>query len=380
MGGLRESETGTPGPHYAVLDALRFVLAVWVAVGHYSVFPLFAGVDTATSFGRFVTHAWQTVVFGTPAVIVFFVISGFCIHLPFRGDKKLAVGRYYVRRYTRILIPVGGALCVYQVMGDKLRFWGQHSILWESPLWSLACEEIYYAAYPLLRALRNRIGWKVLLPAAYLGGVLTAARHPHSTTWHDFGPVGTAVILLPVWLLGCLLAEQSDAVPAVGSASRIWTWRLVIWVACWVSEMLHFKAGVPSMQTMVWFGVLAYFWVRAELGYSGHCPPNRYLVAGGAWSYSLYLLHSEGPVIFARLPIPNLGYFLNWFGAMFSSLALSYIFYLFLERPSHRLARSISVRGTSKPGPMQERAPQTGTPLASAVTELPRTPATASAE
>ena len=120
---MRETTASSQGNRYPILDALRFVLALWVAVGHYGAFPLFAGVDTATRFGRFVTHAWQSVVFGTPAVIVFFVISGFCIHLPFRGDKKLAVGRYYLRRYTRILIPVAGALCVYRLSGAKLRFW-----------------------------------------------------------------------------------------------------------------------------------------------------------------------------------------------------------------------------------------------------------------
>jgi peptidoglycan/LPS O-acetylase OafA/YrhL len=87
--------------------------------------------------------------------------------------------------------------------------------------------------------------------------------------------------------------------------------------------MLHFKVGLPSTQTMIWFGVLAYFWVKEELAYSRHCVPNRYLVAAGAWSYSLYLLHWDGPEIFQKLPLPNLGYLLNWTGGMVSSLGLA---------------------------------------------------------
>src|SRR5271169_5826452 len=118
---------------YPVLDALRFILALWVAIGHYGVFPLFAGADQSSSLGRFLTHAWSSIVFGTPAVIVFFVISGFCIHLPFRAKTKLPVARFYLRRYTRILIPVIGALLVYRLDGAKLHFWGEHSILWQSP-------------------------------------------------------------------------------------------------------------------------------------------------------------------------------------------------------------------------------------------------------
>jgi len=74
------SKTDTGGRRYAVLDAMRFVLALWVTIGHYEVFPIFAWVDPTTRVGRFLTHAWSSTVFGTPAVIVFFVISGFCIH------------------------------------------------------------------------------------------------------------------------------------------------------------------------------------------------------------------------------------------------------------------------------------------------------------
>jgi peptidoglycan/LPS O-acetylase OafA/YrhL len=361
VGGLIQHDTAGQDRHYPILDALRFVLAFWVAVGHYEILPIFAGVDTATSFGRFVTHAWQSVVFGTPAVIVFFVISGFCIHLPFRGDKKLAVGRYYLRRYTRILIPVAGALCVYRLDGQKLTFLGEHSILWESPLWSLACEEIYYAAYPLLRVIRRRVGWKVLVPVVFVAGTITAATHRHSLTWHDFGPLGTSLILLPVWLLGCLLAEQADSIPVMDSTIRIWFWRFLIWLGCWTTEMLHFKGGIPYTQTMIWFGLLAYFWVKNEIAYGKHAAPNRYLVSAGAWSYSLYLVHAPGMGFYWRLPVPNLGYLFNWFATMLSSLGFSYIFYLLVERPSHNLARKITVAGATRRVPSEGSASQTET-------------------
>src|SRR5580704_8453874 len=90
----------TRNRRYPTLDALRFILAFWVTLDHLIVFPLFAWADTTTKLGRFLVHGWATVVFGTPAVIGFFIISGFCIHLPFRNNEKLYVGRYYARRYT----------------------------------------------------------------------------------------------------------------------------------------------------------------------------------------------------------------------------------------------------------------------------------------
>jgi peptidoglycan/LPS O-acetylase OafA/YrhL len=340
---LAESVNAEQKGHYRVLDALRFVLAFWVAVGHYEPFPLFAGVNDATPFGHFITHAWNSVVFGTPAVIVFFVISGFCIHIPFIGKEKLAIGRYYARRYTRILIPVAAALCLYRLFGQKLRFWGEHSILWESPLWSLLCEEIYYAAYPFLRYLRQRIGWGILLSCSFVAGILIAAVHIHAPDWESVGPLGTATILLPIWLLGALLAEQAATLPALASDGRIWFWRFAAWLACWCSEMLHFKAKMGYGLPMIAFGVVAYFWVKKELEHSRVRVPNKYLVAAGAWSYSLYLVHVQGMVVFAWLPIPFLGYIPVWCLTMLSSLAFAYVFYVLVEWPSHRLARRIKL-------------------------------------
>jgi len=173
--------------------------------------------------------------------------------------------------------------------------------------------------------------------------VATALTHPRSTSWHDFGPFGTALILLPVWLLGSLLAEQGANLEVRSSAGRIWAWRFLIWLGSWITEMLHFKAGVPYTQTMIWFGVLAYFWVREEIAYGKHREPNRLLAMAGAWSYSLYLVHVQGMELVGWLKVPNLGYILNWTVELAMSLAFAFMFYLLVERPSHQLARKVQV-------------------------------------
>jgi len=358
-----QNHPSTRDNRYPVLDALRFVLALWVMLGHYVPLPLFAGVDAASPFGRWVTHGWSSLIFGIPAVMVFLVISGFCIHFPHQGDAPMAVGRYYLRRFTRILVPVAAALCVYRAFGERLEFRGEGSILWLSPLWSLACEEIYYAAYPLLRFLRQRLGWKYLFPPVFVASAVMAATHPRATSFQEFGPFGTALILLPVWLLGGYLAEQSAQLPALTSARRIYLWRAAIWLACWSAEILHFKTKIHFPQTMLWFGVLAFFWVKNEIAYAKHQAPNRYLVAGGAWSYSLYLVHAQGVGLFWRLPIPHLNHFVSWFGAHLSSLGLAYAFYTVVERPSHRLARRVSQTRSTGAAPVAAPASQLARPL-----------------
>ncbi len=324
---------------YPVLDALRFCLAFWVVMGHFGVFPLFAGIDMATGYGRNLVHGWRSLVWGIPAVVGFFIISGFCIHLPFRNQEKLSTGRYYARRYIRILVPVAAAIAITRLTGDRMAIFGKHSVLWNSVLWSLFCEEIYYAVYPLARSIRRRFGWTVLLTPAFLLAAVVGLSCPNALDGSALGAVETAVILYPVWLLGCVLAEQSDRLPALDSAWSIWGWRLLAWFGSWLCEMLHFKGGISVTQAMLCFGVLAYFWIRKEIEHSKHHEAWVPLASAGLWSYSLYLIHIPAIRFLNDLSLPGLGYILDWCVSIAFILGLSYLFYQCVERPSHRLAR-----------------------------------------
>lgn len=326
--------------YYTILDAWRFILALWVAVGHYQTIPILGNPDTGTGLWFRVKHVWSMAVFAPPAVIVFFVISGFCIHLPFSGEAKVNIWRFYLRRYTRILIPVVAALVLFRIADGKLILKGEHSILWESVLWSLVCEEIYYLLYPALRWVRVAVGWKVLLPVSFCISVGISSRHFHDMFWYEYGPIGAAMTLLPVWLLGCLLAEQARGIEG---KPNIWAWRFAAWFLCWGCEVLNFKAHIYYPETMVWFGVFAYFWMRQEIAYGKVSSPSRYLVAAGAWSYSLYLVHTPGMTLFKRLQLQSFTALVDWFLIIGASLAVAYVFYWLVERPSHRLARRIKV-------------------------------------
>lgn len=325
--------------HYPILDALRFVLAFWVVMSHFGVFPLFAGAETSNWFARNISHFWSTLTYGIPAVIGFFVISGFCIHLPFRHGESLVLGQYYARRYIRILVPVTVALVLSRLAGNHQPIFGQKTVLWSSVLWSLVCEEIYYAVYPMIRPIRNRFGWKLLLGGTFVLAIVTLAMKPRAEAWFDFGAWRTALILFPVWLLGCILAEQSDQLAPINSASVIWKWRFLAWAGSWICEMLNFKGGIPYTQSMLCFGLLAFFWIKNEIAYSHHKQPSSLLIFGGAWSYSLYLMHYPAMAIFEKLHVPNLGDTLNWCVSIAFILGVSYAFYRFVEKPSHKLAR-----------------------------------------
>jgi peptidoglycan/LPS O-acetylase OafA/YrhL len=333
---------------YSILDALRIILALWVTMSHFGAFPMFGGADTATKFGRILVHGWSSIVWGVPAVIGFFVISGFCIHLPYRNDEKLPVGRYYARRYIRILIPVAVAVLINRLIKNTGTIIGQHSVLWNGVLWSLVCEEIYYAVYPAARSLRNRFGWATLLVPTFLAGAILAFACPDALDGTALGTVEAAAILFPVWLLGCVLAEQSEQLPALDSPWVIWGWRILAWFGSWCCEMIHFKLGASVPQAVLWFGILAYFWIKKEIAYSKHHHPWHALAAAGLWSYSLYLMHIPAMGLLLKLPMSSLGYILDWCVSIAFILGISYLFYLSVERPSHRLARRIMVIGSPR--------------------------------
>ena len=50
-------------------------------------------------------------------------------------------------------------------------------------------------------------------------------------------------------------------------------------------------------------------------------------------------MHIPAIMLFKRLPLPSLGYNLNWCANIGFIMAASYLFYRCVERPSHRLAR-----------------------------------------
>ena len=106
---------------------------------------------------------------------------------------------------------------------------------------------------------------------------------------------------------------------------------------------------------MLWFGVLAYFWIKNEIAYGLTNSPSRIFVWAGAWSYSLYLIHRVGPVFYKPVLLTHIGATLNWIVYYIFVLGISYLFYLAIERPSHLLlARKIRITPHPKtPKPLE---------------------------
>ena len=68
--------------------------------------PLLHGLDRSEGLGKVIGAAYDCLFCGPASVIVFFVISGFCIYYPYRqGRKAVKFLSFLSRRYIRIMLP-----------------------------------------------------------------------------------------------------------------------------------------------------------------------------------------------------------------------------------------------------------------------------------
>lgn len=229
------------------LDTLRGLLATYVLLGHCR-WLLWAGNSEWNKH----SHSWLANIlastsaslrYGHEAVMVFFVLSGFFIHL--RVSQQLAknlhfefnVTNFFQRRSYRLIPPYLFALALtvfvdllgrylYPTLyngltGDSLLDYNfqrkQFSVasvlpallmlpssLGEDfgsngPLWSLSFEVVYYLLYPIWLNLR-KLG---ALPAYFIGIALTIS----AGSFINVGFASQVLLHYPIWLCGAAIAE-----------------------------------------------------------------------------------------------------------------------------------------------------------------------------
>jgi peptidoglycan/LPS O-acetylase OafA/YrhL len=324
---------------YYGIDSIRFVLACMVLLSHFD--NVYANILKHSlllplkTMGVFLANAFD----GTAAVIVFFIISGFVIHYPNKNGIN-SVSQFWVRRFLRILIP----LAVIVVIGIAF----DHPE--KSVIWSLFCELIYYALYPLL--LKINLSWKTKfiiswgMAAVVIGigayhDVLAFFKQTnieyHGYYW-QLGDYITWIIGMPCWLLGVLIAENIDQ-PKTVSFSKLIKYRLIVYIISCCCCFAKFHLHLSYILTMNIFALLAYKWIESEIIYYKTHLPNFVLEKFGKSSYSLYLCH---PVIFILLKKFILLNAFTYPLFILLTVLLAYLFYWCIERPSHQLAKNIN--------------------------------------
>jgi peptidoglycan/LPS O-acetylase OafA/YrhL len=315
------------------LDTMRFVAALWVLISHLNLpFPPHIGGPAALD--KLYRGFCGNIVSGPAAVIVFFVISGFCIHYPLRGVERFPLPAYFARRYLRIGIPLIVAALLARPLNVNLALFG------DSILWSLFAELTYYTLYPLFRWVKPALSWRKMIVISFVLAFLVAASKPRAGDYPSFGVALNWLLGLPCWLLGCELAESFESVSNV-SQIRIWQWRFGIWALSMVCSVIRFQTPVGFPWILNLFAIAVAAWLAREIAYWRDRKPALFERAG-QWSYSIYLVHVLAAAVFSRYFHLDWPRALAWCVELSFALTACYFFYLVVEKQSHRFARRVA--------------------------------------
>ena len=325
----------------AGMDSIRFIAALWVAFYHLGFSSTFSLSERVSLEQKILGAALDSVFCGPAAVIVFFVISGFCIHFPYRnGRKELEAGTFLLRRYIRILVPLLICIATVNMMGMTYDSVGR------LVGWSIECELVYYTAYPLILILGRKAGWTKLIFIFFpLALLLVLPRNPTAMMYPSFGLLWNALLGLPCWLLGCKLAEGFKAGANPSPKTKL-LWRVLVIASGSLTFSLMLHAGVGFPWTLNFFAIIAFFWLKKEL-FTDKKNCFSILEWGGKWSYSFYMMHGPLSTVYNRISGFDDHEVLSpahWILRLLFVFAGSYLFYLAFEKTSHQFARRITKR------------------------------------
>lgn len=328
VGGIAVPALSAGGIRSDRIDQLRGIAALAVVVCHLAV----SSYRDAPNLdgGRW---PWLALVlgFGYLGVPLFFVISGFCIHLPHararasaERARRPAWGRFLARRFWRLYPPhlaaLGFALALlwparalppvswFTVALQGLLVHTFHTATFDGvnpPAWTLAVEAQLYFAYPAVFWLISRLG---ALPA--LGGVFLVTMAYR---------VAVAVAPLPQtlagpawelflarwfeWVLGAVVAEWAAGRMVLPRAfAAPWLATSVLGLGVLV-EWHAWHYGLYLVKEPL-YGVAFALLLCAVLAHERSGPRSAvggYLAGVGGYSYSLYLLHR--PIQLAFEPV-----------------------------------------------------------------------------
>ncbi|MDF9798348.1 peptidoglycan/LPS O-acetylase OafA/YrhL [Catalinimonas alkaloidigena] len=330
------------------MDSLRFILALWVVLGHHDGIreSLTLWLDKDQLLERYLIGLSGNLFVGVAAVIIFFIISGIVIHFPYRDGKDLHLFDFLVKRYIRISLP----MLVIVAIATPLDF--------VNPvLWSLYCELIYYTIYPILLIQIRKNGINPLIIISYIlvavfifldGYTVDSFIHQIPTdqgydgNFMYHGVLYTWLIGLPSWLLGVKIAENFDLITGTKvSKSKILMLRASILLISIICSIARFHFSLSYTISLNLFAILAFFWISAEVSYLQKKKSLPWLESAGKWSYSIYLCHMPVFFIIAHY-MQGLTQYIQWMISVPAVLVFSYVFYLLLERPSHKLAKGFN--------------------------------------
>lgn len=382
---LTESAPTPNRQHFDFLDGLRGLAVAMVFVYH----ALFAAYQQATLHWGDWFPLWAKnlpilpyypATLGRYGVAVFFVVSGFCIHLSY--VRQPGWGPFWIRRFFRIYPPYLVPMLLLGIL-EPLRL--RHSLGIDEgiqlishlllvhnfsgftlfgingSLWTIAVEVQLYALYPVLRKLVMRWGWQTTLMSLGLVELgLRIAEGTLSTVHNQSLPVGLIHSPIAFWFSWSTGAYAADVLLRGHRFTVSNTLFITLAGIALLADLFKpaESLGFPAVACLT--SVLCIRLAQTQAKSSAHKrPPSlwmRHLCRAGVYSYSIYLLHQP---ILQRMPTlarwvvgasPHLQIWAWTFGllAWMPVFIISGTFYRYCEQPSLRWGRHVLERYRGK--------------------------------
>ncbi len=349
------SRVTSSGEFIPEVDGIRFLAIAAVLIFHTTIDIYSAHGRPGTGWAENHGIILHLIGLGWFGVQIFFVLSGFIVALPFarhalQGSAEPSIGRYFLRRLTRIEPPyVLSLTAMYLLSCTWSGKWSanlphlaaslfySHQYIYgegnpfDGATWSLEVEVGFYILAPLLAGVYwirgDRRRWMVQLFA--IGAMELADRW---LVHRDFTRMHNLVIAMPFFVAGMLLADLY----ASGIVRRSAT---IGWDCAFAASVVLLAVSVPSQ--LFWFTPLIVIFMVA--GVAGGRIANRILrlravtVLGGM-CYTIYLWHLFLLYLLPASVKQHLGPW-NMSGPLYLLIAVSSVvaccvpIYLLIERP-----------------------------------------------
>ena len=332
----------------------------------------FRNFDAPSDFLELYPISW-----GWCGVAIFFVISGFCIHLSYSRMREPSFTEFFLRRWFRIYPPFVIALLFFAFFYPHTRvplqsFYGigelaSHLLLVHNldlrtefginvSFWSIAVEFQLYLLYPLLVILASKVGWKrVLLITGCVEIGLRLSNDIYLLAGRDISPAWLDDSPLYFWFSWTLGAAVADAylkgkqLPL--SLVPPWVWMLLLVAADLFKPLAPFNFTFAALATAaVIVRLLAPREPKpAQTPSRLWAVISRQLELAGICSYSIYLIHhpivESWPQVVRFLWPTAPGHPLLYYVCCLTSwaviLPVSWALYRYVEQPSIALGKHV---------------------------------------
>lgn len=317
--------TSPSGKRLIAIDALRGVAAFAVVLYHYT--GKFAAFNEDPTVLGFVPA------YGFAGVFLFFVISGFCIHMRWTKGGEVRFKEFWFRRWKRLypayivtlLLFLPASTGVYDIVMHLLMLHNLDSMTVYSMngvLWTLAIEEQLYLLYFVLLWMRKRWDWGTTILICLLARFVWfgVSAFVYELTAFDLPAHEGALANWWIWALGAVSVEAYYGKITLPN----WHYSLLLSAGAFaIAATMHFgtyRWGWGIFFEPLFWGAGSYFLLNRVMKAQWNSRIVGIAAFIGLFSYSLYLTHE---FVFQYV------YYLG----ISACLLFAYLFYLVLEKP-----------------------------------------------